>query len=309
GPMSEAADVERVYAAMEEAAGLLGVACARDKIYPLLSTFQDTLVEGGSVVVFSMASGRHSTELDFSISVPTSHGDPYATVVEKGLFPATGHPVDDLLADTQKHLPVSMFAIDGEVTGGFKKTYAFFPTDNMPGVAELSAIPSMPPAVAENAELFARYGLDKVQMTSMDYKKRQVNLYFSELSAQTLEAESVLALVRELGLHVPNELGLKFCKRSFSVYPTLNWETGKIDRLCFAVISNDPTLVPSSDEGDIEKFHNYATKAPYAYVGEKRTLVYGLTLSPKEEYYKLGAYYHITDVFRGLLKAFDSLED
>ncbi|MFI9833699.1 aromatic prenyltransferase [Streptomyces sp. NPDC051913] len=305
--MSGAADVERVYAAMEEAAGLLGVTCAREKIYPLLTEFQDTLTDG--VVVFSMASGRRSTELDFSISVPTSQGDPYATVVDKGLFPATGHPVDDLLADTQKHLPVSMFAIDGEVTGGFKKTYAFFPTDDMPGVAQLSAIPSMPASVAENAELFARYGLDKVQMTSMDYKKRQVNLYFSELSQQTLAPESVLALVRELGLHVPTELGLEFCKRSFSVYPTLNWDTGKIDRLCFAVISTDPTLVPSVDERDIEQFRDYGTKAPYAYVGEKRTLVYGLTLSPTEEYYKLGAYYHITDIQRRLLKAFDALED
>lgn len=146
-------------------------------------------------------------------------------------------------------------------------------------------------------------------MTSMDYKKRQVNLYFSELSQQTLAPESVLALVRELGLHVPTELGLEFCKRSFSVYPTLNWDTGKIDRLCFAVISTDPTLVPSEDERDIEQFRDYGTKAPYAYVGEKRTLVYGLTLSPTEEYYKLGAYYHITDIQRRLLKAFDALED
>jgi len=305
--MSGTDHVERVYAAMEEAAGLLGVTCARDKVYPLLTAFQGKLDEG--VVVFSMASGRHSTELDFSISLETSQGDPYATVVDKGLFPATGHPVDDLLADTQKHLPVTLFAIDGEVTSGFKKTYAFFPTGDMPGVDQLSRIPSMPSSVAENAELFARYGLDKVQMTSMDYKKRQVNLYFSNLNRKCLEPESVLALVRELGLHVPTELGLEFCKRSFSVYPTLNWDSGKIDRLCFAVISTDPTLVPSRDQGDIEKFYAYATQAPYSYVGEKRTLVYGLTLSPKEEYYKLGAYYHITDVQRRLLKAFDALGD
>ncbi|KQX72253.1 MULTISPECIES: aromatic prenyltransferase [unclassified Streptomyces] len=305
--MSGAADVERVYAAMEEAAGLLDVSCAREKIYPLLTVFQDTLTDG--VVVFSMASGRRSTELDFSISVPVSQGDPYATVVKEGLFQATGSPVDELLADTVAHLPVSMFAIDGEVTGGFKKTYAFFPTDDMPGVAQLAAIPSMPASVAENAELFARYGLDKVQMTSMDYKKRQVNLYFSDLKQEYLQPESVVALARELGLRVPGELGLEFCKRSFAVYPTLNWDTGKIDRLCFAAISTDPTLVPSEDERDIEMFRNYATKAPYAYVGEKRTLVYGLTLSSTEEYYKLGAYYHITDIQRQLLKAFDALED
>lgn len=306
--MSGTDHAERVYAAMEEAAGLLGVNCARDKVYPLLTAFQGQLDEG--VVVFSMASGRrHSTELDFSFSLEASQGDPYATIVDMGLFSATGHPVDDLLADTQKHWPVTLFAIDGTVTSGFKKTYAFFPTDDMPGVDQLSGISSMPSSVAENLDLFARYGLDKVQMTSMDYKKRQVNLYFSNLNRTYLEPESVLALVRELGLHVPSELGLAFCKRSFSMYPTLNWDTGKIDRLCFAVISTDPTLVPSQDRGDIERFHTYATQAPYSYVGEKRTLVYGLTLSPTEEYYKLGAYYHITDVQRRLLKAFDALGD
>lgn len=305
--MSAAADVERVYRAMEEAAGLLDVTCARDKVYPLLTAFQDKLSE--SVIVFSIANGRRSIDLDFSISVHPSQGDPFATVVEKGLFPATGHPIDELLVDTQKALPIWLFAVDGEATSGFKKTYAGFPTDDMPGVAQLSAIPSMPPAVAENAELFARYGLDKVQMLSMDYKKRQVNLYFSDLDRKTLEPESVLALVRELGLHIPSELGLEFCKNAFSVYPTLNWESGKIDRLCLAVISTDPTLAPTQDPADVELFHKYATNAPYEYVGEQRTLVYGLTLSPTEEYYKLGSYYHITDLQRNLVKAFEALKD
>ncbi|MFG1811946.1 aromatic prenyltransferase [Streptomyces sp. NPDC049040] len=305
--MSAAADVERVYAAMEEAAGLLDVACARDKIYPLLTAFQDTLAE--SVIVFSMANGRRSTDLDFSIAVPPGEKDPFTTVVEKGIFPATGHPVDDLLADTRKHLQTGLFAIDGEVTSGFKKTYVSFPTDDMPGVAQLSVIPSMPPSVAENADLFARYGLDKVQMISMDYKKRQVNLYFNDLKRQYLEPASVVAMATELGLHVPSELGLEFCKGAFAVYPTLSWDTGKIERLCFAVISTDPNLVPSTDERDVELFRNYATKAPYSYVGEQRTLVYGITLSPHEEYYKLGAYYHITDVQRQLVKAFEALKD
>jgi len=305
--MSAAADVERVYAAMEEAAGLLDVACARDKIYPLLTAFQDTLAE--SVIVFSMANGRRSTDLDFSIAVPPGENDPFTTVVEKGIFPATGHPVDDLLADTRKHLQTGLFAIDGEVTSGFKKTYVSFPTDDMPGVAQLSVIPSMPPSVAENADLFARYGLDKVQMISMDYKKRQVNLYFNDLKRQYLEPASVVALATELGLHVPSELGLEFCRGAFAVYPTLSWDTGKIERLCYAVISTDPNLVPSTDERDVELFRNYATKAPYSYVGEQRTLVYGITLSPHEEYYKLGAYYHITDVQRQLVKAFEALKD
>ncbi|WUH90955.1 aromatic prenyltransferase [Streptomyces sp. NBC_00433] len=305
--MSGAAEVERVYSAMEEAAGLLDVACSPEKVRPILTAFKDVLSDG--VIVYSMASGRHATELDFSISVPAGHGDPYTAALANGLIAETDHPVGNLLADTQKALPVSMFAVDGEVTSGFKKTYAFFPTDDMPGVAQLRDIPSMPPSVAENAELFARYGLDKVQMTSLDYKRKQVNLYFSDLQPEFLEPEPVLSLVRELGLELPGEKGLKFARRSFAIYPTLSWESGKIERLCFAVISTDPTLVPAQDEADRELFATYANNAPYAYAGEKRTLVYGLTLSPTEEYYKLGSYYQITDIQRTLLKAFDALTD
>jgi hypothetical protein len=305
--MSGAAEVERVYTAMEESAGLLDVACSREEIWPILTAFEDVLAD--SVIVFSMASGRHATELDFSISVPADHGDPYAAALASGAIPETDHPVGSLLADTQKALPVSMFAIDGEVTSGFKKTYAFFPTHDMPGLAQLIDIPSMPPSVAENAGLFARYGLDKVQMISLDYKKRQVNLYFSNLNPEFLESGPVLSMAREMGLHLPVEKGLAFARRSFAVYPTLSWDSGKIERLCFAVISTDPALAPAQDEADLAQFSTYANNAPYAYAGEKRTLVYGLTLSPSEEYYKLGSYYQISDIQRKLLKAFDSLAD
>jgi aromatic prenyltransferase Orf2 len=305
--MSGAAEVERVYSAMEEAAGLLGITCSREKILPTLTAYQDVLAK--SVIVFSMASGRHSTELDFSISVPPGNGDPYAVALERGLTAKTDHPVGALLADTAEACPVSLNAIDGEVTGGFKKTYAFFPTDDLQSVSTLADIPSMPRSVAENSELFARYGLDQVQMTSMDYNKRQVNLYFGNIPGQTLQPEAVVSMCREMGLKEPGELGLKFAKRSFAVYPTLSWDSAKIERLCFAVISTDPTLAPSSNEEDIAQFSKYANNAPYAYAGERRTLVYGLTLSPTEEYYKLGSYYQISDHQRKLLAAFDALTD
>lgn len=305
--MSGAAEVERVYSAMEEAAGLLGIACSRDKIRPILTAYQDVLAN--SVIVFSMASGHHATELDFSISVPPGHGDAYAAALSSGLTSKTDHPVGALLSDTQERCPVSLFAVDGEVTGGFKKTYAFFPTDDLQGLSTLAEIPSMPRSVAENAGLFARYGLDKVQMTSMDYNRRQVNLYFGNISRETLEPEAVLSMCREMGLREPGEPGLEFAKRSFAVYPTLSWDSSKIERLCFAVITTDPTIVPARNESDIAQFSKYANNAPYAYAGERRTLVYGLTLSPTEEYYKLGSYYQITDHQRTLLKAFDSLTD
>src|SRR5262249_45510978 len=159
---------------------------------------QDTLAE--AVIVFSMASDRHATELDFSISVPPERGDPYAIALSNGLTEETDHPIGTVLSDTQERCPVGMYAIDGEVTGGFKKAYTFFPTDNLQGLSKIADIPSMPHSVAENASLFARYGLDKVQMTSVDYKRRQMNLYFGDLSAEVLEPPAILAMLREMGL-------------------------------------------------------------------------------------------------------------
>jgi hypothetical protein len=301
--MPGAAEVERVYMAMEEAARLVGLNCSRDKVWPVLTAYKDVLAE--AVIVFSVASGRRATELDFSISMPAEHGDPYVVALSNGLTEETDHPVGAVLSDTQERCPVGMYAIDGEIAGGFKKAYAFFPTDDLQGLSKLADIPAMPRSVAENASLFARYGLDKVQMTSVDYKRRQVNLYFGDLSAELLEPQAILSMLREMGLQEPGGRELEFAKRSFAVYPTLGWDSSKIERVCFAVITTDPTTVSARTEPEIWK---YANNAPFACTGEERVLVYGLTLLPDEEYYKVGSYYQISDYQRKLLKAFDALK-
>lgn len=304
--MSGANDVERVYSAMEEAAGLLNVPVARDKIWPVLTAYQDALAD--AVVVFSMAGGRRATELDFSISVPTDLGDPFTTALRRGLTEKTNHPVDNLLAELTDGFEIGMYAIDGMVTTGFKKTYASFPTNEPQPLTALLDVPSMPESARANAELFARYGLDKVQMVSVDYPKRQVNLYFSELDTDYLQPEHVKSLARETGLVEPTEMGLDFASGSFAVYPTLGYDNDIVDRITYAVISVDPTLAPTKSEPEVSQLSRYATSAPYAYAGENRTLVYGVTLTSKEEYYKLGSYYQITDLQRTLVKAFEALD-
>jgi Aromatic prenyltransferase Orf2 len=304
--MSGAAEVERVYSAIEESARLLDIACSRDETWPVLTAYQDVLAD--AVVVFAMENGRRATELDFSISVPAGHGDPYATALSNGLTPETDHPAGALLADTQERCPLGMYGIDSGVTGGFKKAYVFFPKDDLQGLSKLADIPSMPRGVAENASLFERYGLDKVQMISVDYKQRTANLYFGGLSAEVLEPEAVLPMLREMGLQAPSEQGVEFAKRSFAIYPTLSWDSSKIERICFAAITTDPMILPAGTEAEIAQFSKFAVNAPYAYVGEQRALVYGLTLSPDEEYYKLGAYYQISDLQRNMLKTFEGLK-
>src|SRR5262245_23654570 len=122
--MSGAADVERVYSAIEESARLLDITCSRDKVWPILTVYKDVLAE--AMIVFSMASGRRAGDLDFSISVPSGHDDPYALALSNGLIAKTDHPVGALHSDIQEQCPVGMYGIDGAVKGGFKKIYTFF---------------------------------------------------------------------------------------------------------------------------------------------------------------------------------------
>jgi hypothetical protein len=301
--MSEVADVQRVYSAIEESARLLGITCSRDKFWPVLAAYKHVLAD--AMIVFSMATGRRAGELDISISMPSAYGDPYAIALRSGLLAETDHPIGALHSDIRERFPIGMYGIDGTVNGGFKKIYTFLPKEDLPGLDKLADIPSMPRSVADNADLFMRYGMDKVQMISFDYHNRTVNLYFGDLPAECLEPDSVRSMIREMGLPEPTELELAFARRAFSMYPTLSWESTRIERICTAVITTDPETVPAQVEPQMAQF---AKSSPYAYADD-RALVYGLTFLPSEKCYKLGAYYQISDHQRKLLKTFDALKD
>lgn len=286
--MPEAIKMEDVCSAMEEAARLLDVDCSRDKVWPVLSVYGNELAEG-ALVVFSMAAGeRHGGELDYNFTVPSGSGDPYTLALENGLIEKTDHPVGTLLSDIAEQCPISVYGVECGVGGGFKKVYAFFPLDDLQSLSKLAAIPSMPRSLAEHADTLARYGLDdRVSIIGIDYVRKTMNVYFGKLPAGCLEPETVRAMHREIELPEPSEQMLEFIQGAFSIYPTFSWDSSRIERICFSVVTQDQEALPARLEPEIS---NFARNAPHAYAGE-RTLVYGATLSPREEYYKLGVYY------------------
>ena len=303
--MPETIEVKDVYSAIEESSRLVNVPCSREKVWPILDAYKGAFEN--AVIIFAMSTGRHAGELDYSISVPPGLGDPYALALANGFIPETDHPVGTLPTEIREQCPVGLSAIDCGVVGGFKKTYSFFPTDDLESLSKLAGLPSMPHSLAENVDLFGRYGLDKnVTMTSVDYQNKTVNTYLGNLPDGFLEPDNVKALLREIGLPEPSEQALEFARNSFAIYPTFRWDSGKIERICFAVITTDQMALPARLEPEIAQF---AKSAPYAYADERdRTLVYGATYSTGGEYYKLGSYYNTNSQTEKLLVAFDAME-
>lgn len=284
--MSEAEKTEAVYSAIEEACGLVDVPYSRDRVQPVLSAFGDGVSED-SVIVLCMAGGeRHRGDIDYNFTVPTAVSDPYRAAVVNGLVEGTDHPVSTLLSDIAGRCRVSFFGVECGVVDGFKKTYVFFPLDQLGKLSTLAAIPSMTPAVAGHADTFARYGMDeRVSIVGIDYRHKTMNIYFM---AGSLDEEKILSLLGDLSLPQPKEAEfMKFIQNSFSVYPTFSWDSPEIKRICFSSVSPDQEAYPTRLDPEIARF---AKDAPYEY-GGARVLVYGATITPDEEYHKLGVYY------------------
>jgi hypothetical protein len=103
--MSGTADLAGLYSAIEEAAHLLDVPCSRDKVWPILNTYGDTLTQ--AVIAFRVATGaRNAGDLDCRFTMLPRHVDPYALALSKGLTTETDQPVGSLLSELRERFPV-----------------------------------------------------------------------------------------------------------------------------------------------------------------------------------------------------------
>lgn len=299
--MSGATGVEDAFSAIEQSCGLLGIACSRDKVWPFLEEYGYALDAG---VFFTTWNGPRAGEFNYALLLPPGQPDPYERALSKGFATKTDHPVGSLLSDVQERFPSSLYGAECGVADGFKEIHAFFRPDAMPGPSQLAEIPSMPPSLAENAAFLAKHGVDGnvVGLIAINYQRRTVSVYFGGLR---LEQENISSMLGELGMPEPSARELELMQKAFAIYPTFGWDSQKIERICFAVPSQDPITLPVPIEPEIEQF---AKSAPYAYEG-KRILVYGFTFTPGEKYYQVQSYWKINPPTRMLLTTFDANKD
>ncbi|MFD4634807.1 aromatic prenyltransferase [Streptomyces sp. NPDC058284] len=282
--MSGTADLASVYAAVEESAGLLDVTCSPEKVRPILAAFEEVLPD--AVIAFRVATNaRHEGEFDCRFTVPASI-DPYAVVLEKKLTTQSGHPVESLIGEVQKHCSVDSYGVDFGVLGGFKKIWVYFPGGRHESIGHLAGLDSMPPALAHNEDFFARYGLaDKVDLIGIDYGSRTMNVYFAA-TPEVVAPDTVKAMHREIGLREPSEQMLDFCGKAFGVYATVNWESAKVERISYSVKTENPLELSARLGTKVEQF---LKSVPYGIDTPK--MVYAAVTSGGEEYYKLQSYY------------------
>jgi len=288
--MTGIGELEALHSDIEKAAGLLDTPCSRDKVWPILTAYADALPPEAQMA-FRVAT--NSAGLDFRIASLPHDFDPYACALANGLTTKTDHPVGTLLSDIQGRFPLDYHGIDFGAVSGFKKTWTFFPLNNLQKVSELADIPSMPRSLAENLGFYTRHGLDgKTSLIGIDYPSKTLNIYFLGAPAESREPDAVRSMLREFGLSDPSEQMLTLAQQSTGFYTTLSWDSSKVERITFAVIVPDLTAFPERVEVD-PKIEKFARNAPYTYGPADRKGIYGVTASPRGEYYKLQSWYQM----------------
>jgi hypothetical protein len=297
--MSSTTSAEDIYQAIAEASRLVGISCSRDKIWPVLTAYEEALPEAG--MAFSVSTGeRLPEELDYTITVPLALEDPYTTAMTNGLMEKQGHPIDTLLSEFQEQVPIAEYLIDAGVVGGFNKIYANFPY-NLQRVSKLAELPSMPSTMAQNADLFERHHLSEVAMIGIDYRRRTFNLYFAGLNEEYSERGNILSLHREIGLPEPDEKWLEFAETSFRFYATLSWDSPKIERICFAHTPTrdwNPDALPVRIAPEIDKFMR---DSPHAYGGQP-VVIMAAKWAAGGGYLNLGPYCQLSPLMRNILE-------
>ncbi|MFH8613392.1 aromatic prenyltransferase [Streptomyces sp. NPDC018029] len=303
--MSPVTGTEEVYAAVAAAARLAGVPCTREKVHPVLSAYGEGLERAG--VVYSVSTSHSTpTELDYTVTVPAAGEDPYATAVRHGFVTPDGHPVHTLLSHLQSRCEISEYLVDGGVVGGFNKIYAHFPQD-VQKISRLAELPGMPPALARCAALLERHGLSDVAMIGIDYPRRTLNLYFTQLSEECRAPQTILSLHREIGLPAPGQPMLDFARRSFRIYTTLSWDSAGIERICYApppARGWDPAALPAEIT---EQVRGFVDGAPRAYEGEP-IVIAAVKWAPEGPYLNLGPYYQLSPLMRKVISAVHNKE-
>jgi Aromatic prenyltransferase Orf2 len=286
--MSGTTELAAFYSVLEESARLLDAPCSRDQVWPILTAYEDVFAQ--SAIAFRVETGvRHAGEMDCRFTMIPPDVDPYARALSHGLTTRTGHPAGALLADVSRRCPIDNYGVNFGLADGFRKTWQFFPPGDMQHVSTLAGIPSMPPSLAANAGFFARRGLDdKVCLTGIDYQHKTANVYFGQPPAESLEPAAITSMHREIGLPDPSERMLRLCRQAVAVYVTLSWDSPRIERVSFTLMTPDPMALAGHLEPEIEKLIGIA---PASDSGAGRRFMYYVATSASGEYDKLLSFY------------------
>jgi hypothetical protein len=226
-------DFQKFYDEIEYVAELAETPCNRDVFQPILEVYKQQF-DGGVASFRTTTKPVGKRELDVRyIDVMQPH-DPYQMALDHGFLTEIGHPMESLMREIQQRLPVLGYGVDASVSRGFTKIWTLF-RETVP-VADLLALPSVPPAVKDYEDLFAARHLRRISLVAMDFIARNFNIYFMFRNPETNPSDQASSLINSLKFNLPSDEEQALFSRCGDLHFTFTWDSPVCERLSFVVL-------------------------------------------------------------------------
>lgn len=211
------------------------------------------------------------------IDYDTPH-DAFSMAVDAGVITREGHPIEDLMLQTQEKVNMWGYGVDFSSALGFEKIWPFFDPIT---IDEAHKMPAMPQASHEHLDFYRKWGLLWMDVLALDFRAKTMNVYFPIKMPGHFSPEQLAELITDLGFERPSDQELALCTNNVAVYITYNWESLEPQRVCFTVPIPPHMDVPILDP----VFEPFLTDVPLNTDAKGNTVA--LTFGKDFSYYKL----------------------
>jgi hypothetical protein len=205
--------------------------------------------------------------------------DPYTHAVNKGLIEPNGHPIHEMIKEVMDTFQMMGYGVDVDASTGLSKIWPFI----VPGSIEpLFSLKSAPASMKNYRDYFLKHGLTDFSLFAFDFLHKTMNIYFMIQQPPKATQESCISLVEDLGLKVASKEAMEGCRRAVHLNYTFNWESDKLERLCFGMACDEPSDIPVHFHPLMEKF---VAETPLQ--SDSTKFIWGVTFTNNGLYYKI----------------------
>ncbi|MBD3196646.1 MAG: hypothetical protein GF317_16440 [Candidatus Lokiarchaeota archaeon] len=281
-------DLNQTLEDLKKIADFAGVECDEEAIWEVFNAYKDFFT-GSSISIRTTSKPVEKRDVSIRyVELMMQHDpDPYITATKEGLIEKNGHPLHKMFYEIYDKFEMMGHGVDLDVSKGLTKIWSFMAPCPVDRIYTMETIPD---SVKTLKDYFSRHGLNEFVLFALDFYHKTVNIYFLVRDPSKVKPEKYETLLKEVGFEPASREIMEKCTKATTLYYTFNWETNKVERVCFGV------LCPEGAEGVPVHFHpimkEFVEKAPFA--TDKRTFIYAITFSPEGHFYKIESDYNGT---------------
>lgn len=204
--------------------------------------------------------------------------DPLTTALTKGFVRNDGHPIFAFYEEAKERCGAFGFGVDLNVRSGFSKIW-MAPDVSRATLDVVAELPHLPKGAKNTRDHFARHGLTSLGLFGFDFTHRTTNLYFM---IKRPEARDYAKLLAELGFVPDRPDALAACAPAHVLYYSFSWDADTVQRVCFAVVCDDRSQVPTH----LDPLVNKCVASPAFMRGDQKC-IYSVVWAPRGHYFKI----------------------